>query len=63
MTVVLLIVWSLLLLISVAGIYQTIGLHLMVQYFPEGKRWWMFPSQIVALAVFAAVITFHPFGA
>ena len=53
--------WLVWLLASVWGVFQTVGAHLMVMYFPEGKRWWLFPSQIIALAFFAAAVHFHPF--
>jgi hypothetical protein len=53
--------WLAWLLVSVLGVFQTVGVRLMVMYFPEGRRWWLFPSQIIALAVFAAAVHFHPF--
>lgn len=61
MTALLTIAWLLCLAASLLAIYQTVGAHLMVTFFPEGKRWWMFPAQMASLAAFAAVVTFHPF--
>lgn len=55
------IVWFVCLLISVFLVLEFVGnLHL-VSMFREGKKWWMWPGRIVALAIFAAVVHFHPF--
>lgn len=62
MNVIAILLWVVGTVISILAIYQTVGCHLMVSYFPEGKRWWIFPSQLVALSVFAAFMAFHPFG-
>jgi hypothetical protein len=55
------IVWFLSLLISVDLIFVFVGFSGMTQMFPEGKRWWHFPVQLLTLAIFAAVVLFHPF--
>lgn len=55
------IVWLAAMLTAIVAVYQTVGVHLMVQYFPEGKRWWMLPAQLLAIAVFGVICAFHPF--
>lgn len=54
--------WFVLLLLSIAAVFNLVGMRLMVGYFPEGRRWWMLPAQLLSLAVFAAIVLFHPFG-
>lgn len=53
--------WFIGFVVSILGVYQFVGMHLMVSFFPEGKRWWQIPAQIVSLALFAAFVLFHPF--
>jgi hypothetical protein len=38
------------------------GNVMLVQMFPEGRRWWMPWSRLAALLPFAALVHFHPFG-
>ncbi|WP_458717029.1 hypothetical protein [Pseudomonas gregormendelii] len=61
MTAALGIFWFVGLLLSIYAIFQTVGSAMMVNFFPEGRRWWQFPSQLVSLAVFAAFCINHPF--
>lgn len=53
--------WFPLLFVSVIAVFQLVGTRLMVCYFPEGRRWWMFPSQLLSLVAFAAIVINHPF--
>lgn len=53
--------WSILLLLSMWFVFEAVGMRLMCLYFPEGRRWWQLPLQLVSLAVFAAVVLAHPF--
>jgi hypothetical protein len=55
--------WAAGLLASIAGIYLTWGNAQLVSMFPEGWRWWMPWTRFLALAVFAAIVLIHPFGA
>lgn len=54
------IIWFLLLIASIVMVFEFVGMHLMVRYFPEGRRAWMFPMQLISLAIFAAAVAFHP---
>jgi hypothetical protein len=53
--------WFLLMMLSVYSVFATVGLHRMVQFFPEGKRWWMFPAQAASLTFYGAVMHYFPF--
>lgn len=55
------ILWIVGLILAILAIYQTIGLHFMVNFFPEGKRWYQVPFQWLSLVSFATLILFHPF--
>lgn len=56
------IAWAFGVLVSSLLIYMTWGNIMLVQMFPEGRRWWMPWSRLAALCVFAVVVLFHPFG-
>lgn len=56
------IVWFICLLLSTFAVFQTIGMAGMVSFFPEGRRWWQFPVQLLSLTCFAFVVLYHPFG-
>lgn len=53
--------WFVLFLTSVSFIYETVGIHRMVCFFQEGKRWYQIPLQWLSLGIFAAVVINHPF--
>lgn len=55
--------WAVALAVSVMAIFALVGMHGMVSFFPEGRRWWQLPAQLLSLALFAAVVLNHPFGA
>jgi hypothetical protein len=55
------IAWFIGLLISIWVFYGTFGNAMLVDYFPEGRRWWMWPSRIAAMMYFAALVHWHPF--
>lgn len=55
------VLWLIALAITVLMVFELVGMRLMVQYFPEGRRPWMFPSQVAAMMAFAAVVHFNPF--
>lgn len=55
------IVWFLLLAFSILSVFELVGMRSMVNFFPEGRRWWQLPAQLVSLAIFAAIIINHPF--
>jgi len=61
MSALLAIAWFLMLLLAICLIFMLVGLHRMVHMLPEGKRWWLFPSQLASLAFFAALVHFNPF--
>lgn len=56
------IIWAVGILISTALLYLTFGNAMLVDMFPEGRRWWFWPSRFAAMLFFAAVIHFHPFS-
>ena len=53
--------WLLLLAVSTLSVFELVGMRLMVNFFPEGRRWWHLPTQLVSLAIFAAIVINHPF--
>lgn len=55
------IIWVAILCLSVVLNFHFVGMRLMCAFFPEGKRWWMLPVQVVTLVFFAAVVLCHPF--
>lgn len=61
MTALIPILWALWFAISVGAVFECVGWRSMVQFFPEGRRWWMFPVQLVSLGNFAACVLFNPF--
>uniref|UniRef100_A0AAU8GIL8 Uncharacterized protein n=1 Tax=Salmonella phage vB_SEnST11_KE23 TaxID=3161174 RepID=A0AAU8GIL8_9CAUD len=61
MTALIAILWALWLLVSVNVVFELVGCRGLVQMFPEGKRWWMLPSQLLALCNFAACVLLNPF--
>lgn len=54
--------WVLRLFVSVVLCLDLIGMRSMCSFFPEGRRWWMLPAQLAALAHFAAAVRFTPWG-
>ncbi len=61
MNALLVIGWFIALLLSLGAVFQFVGLRTMLEFFPEGRRWWVFPAQLASLAFFAAVVHFEPF--
>lgn len=61
MSAVLGISWAIMLIIAAQAIRVTYGNAGLVAMFPEGRRWWMPWSRLLALAVFAAVVLWNPF--
>lgn len=55
------IIWFIALFASIVLIFNFIGMHGMVTFFPEGRRWWMFPLQILSLTLFSALVLINPF--
>ena len=53
--------WFILLLLSIVFVFMVVGVRAAVAMFPEGWRWWLFPAQLIALGIFAAVVLFNPF--
>ncbi|UKS71528.1 hypothetical protein VIK251_00201 [Klebsiella phage vB_KpnM_VIK251] len=62
MTALLAILWFLWLFISVAAVFECVGWRSMVQFFPEGRRRWMLPLQLLTLFNFAVCILQNPFA-
>tara|TARA_Y100000310_G_scaffold321546_1_gene379311 strand:+ start:2656 stop:2838 length:183 start_codon:yes stop_codon:yes gene_type:complete len=56
------ILWFLWLLFSIYLIFEFVGMSGLVSMFPEGRRWWHLPSQLLSIGHFAIVVLFHPFG-
>jgi hypothetical protein len=61
MTALIPMLWALWLLISVSAVFECVGWRSMVQFFPEGWRWWMLPVQLLTLFNFAMCVLFNPF--
>lgn len=57
------ILWFVGMVASVFAVLVTVGDLGLTNMFPEGQRWWQWPSRVAALALFAAFVLFHPFGA
>lgn len=55
------VLWLIWLLTALFAVYQSVGLHFMVNFFPEGKRWYQIPLQLISLGYFALVVLKHPF--
>jgi hypothetical protein len=55
------ILWLGWLWISWRSVFVFVGAEDMTQMFPEGRRWWLLPSQIASLGMFAACVLCHPF--
>ncbi len=55
------ILWLIILFASMRAVWTYVGLSYMVNMFPEGRRWWLFPVQLLTMAVFAVVVLYHPF--
>ncbi|SUE95894.1 Uncharacterised protein [Ectopseudomonas mendocina] len=53
--------WFIFTLVSIGCVLQFVGSLLMVEFFPEGKRWWMWPLRWVSLAFFAGMVLINPF--
>jgi drug/metabolite transporter superfamily protein YnfA len=53
--------WFLLLAVSILSVFELVGMRTMVNFFPEGRRWWQLPAQLVSLAIFAVIVISHPF--
>lgn len=53
--------WFVGLLISIALVYNWVGMAGLTAMFPEGRRWWHIPVQLLTLILFAFVILHHPF--
>jgi hypothetical protein len=52
--------WAIWLIVAITALYETLGLQGICNMFPEGKRWWHFPAQCVAIGHFAAVAILNP---
>ena len=52
--------WFIALLISVALMFETIGMSGLVNMFPEGRRWWMRPAQLASITAFALIVLRNP---
>ena len=55
------IIWFIALLISIASIFEFVGMSALTDFFPEGRRWWQLPVQFLTLAIFAVLVLVHPF--
>lgn len=56
-----LILWLIAMYVATRCVFTFVGLRYMVQMYPEGNRWYIFPLQLVSLAVFAITVLYHPF--
>lgn len=56
------VLWVLWFVIAVRLNFEFVGMRSMVQFFPEGWRWWMLPVQLLTLFNFAMCILFNPFS-
>ena len=55
------IIWFVLICASTAFIFTVVGWSGLTGMFPEGRRWWHFPVQLLSLVIFAALVLNHPF--
>lgn len=62
MSAVVAIVWATVLLIAAGFVSMAFGNQGLVAMFPEGQRWWMPWSRLLALALFAAAVLANPFN-
>ena len=56
------IIWFLWLLATIWAIFAFVGMSGIVELFPESRRWWHLPSQLLSIGHFAIVVLCHPFG-
>lgn len=61
MTALLSILWFVWIVVSIVAIFQFVGFSGLVRMFPEGRRAWHFPVQLLSLLNFAIAVLFHPF--
>lgn len=54
--------WFILLVVSILAVFEVVGWSGLIRMFPEGKRWWILPVQLLSLACFAAVVYFNPWS-
>jgi hypothetical protein len=54
------IIWFVLMFISTKAVFVFVGMSSLVSMFPEGRRWWQFPSQIISLCIFALLVLSNP---
>lgn len=52
--------WAAWLIFATLLVFQFVGFRTMCEFFPEGKRAWHLPAQLVALAFFAAAVLCNP---
>ena len=56
------IMWFVGTIASITAIFELVGFSGLVRMFPEGRRWWQFPAQLLSLAAFAALVLVNPFS-
>jgi hypothetical protein len=61
MTALLHILWFLGFALSIHLVFMFIGFNGLTNMFPEGKRAWHFPAQLLTLVFFALMVLYNPF--
>lgn len=53
--------WFIAMVINVVYIYRIFGYAGLTAMFPEGKRWWHWPIQVICLTIFGILCHYTPF--
>ena len=61
MTAALNILWFVGFVLSMVLVFEFIGFRGLTNMFPEGRRAWHFPVQILTLVFFASMVLYNPF--
>ena len=61
MTAALNILWFLGFALSIHLVFMFVGFSGLTNMFPEGKRVWHLPAQLLTLVFFAAMVLYNPF--
>ena len=61
MTAFLNILWFIGFVLSILLVFEFVGFRGLVNMFPEGRRAWHLPLQLLTLVFFAAMVLYNPF--
>lgn len=54
------IVWFIAVIIAILAVKEFSRMEALVRLFPEGRRWWIFPSFLASLTAFGLLARFNP---